>query len=204
MKIAWGIAKLGKGHRYVFDLLDADQSSALEPLEILDGLKSFLGVCLGREETHRLCEHLDEDGSGDVDYKEFNRKITTERLVERCEGYTISQTRFIEKVLAEWTVFKDGEKAALMTIFDKFVKDRGGKGIGNALELCAFESLMHDLEPGLSSTSIRQLFKTAVEVEMDDNRMDHLHPETLHSLITEHKIGGYGKEFFSDYLASNS
>lgn len=87
LKIAWRIKKLGKDTKSVFDLLDEDKSNVLEPLEILNGLKNYLGVYLSREETNKLSAHLDVDNSGDVDFQEFNQKIKLDKLDQRCQGF---------------------------------------------------------------------------------------------------------------------
>lgn len=45
-----------------------------------------------------------------------------------------------------------------------------------------------------------KLYQRALELEMDDERVDCLSAETVFQLIIDHKIGGFGKEFFTDYL----
>ena len=35
---------------------------------------------------------------------------------------------------------------------------------------------------------------------MDEEKLDCISSETISQLVTENKIGGYGKEFFTDYL----
>ena len=114
MKISWKINSMGKSNDYIFRLLDEDNSNSLGPLEILNGLKNYLGVYLTRDETNKLSEHLDEDQSGDIDCNEFCEKITTENLAKRSEKFTISKTLFIEKMITAWSFFKDRERRSLI------------------------------------------------------------------------------------------
>ena len=60
--------------------MDEDKTNSLGPLEILNGLKNYLGVYLNIDETNKLSEDLDADGSGDIDCREFCAKISTENL----------------------------------------------------------------------------------------------------------------------------
>ena len=47
----------------------------MEPNELLFGLRSSFNVILSFEENQALTKYLDEDGSGDVDFSEFAKKI---------------------------------------------------------------------------------------------------------------------------------
>jgi len=39
--------------------------------EIMNGIKSVLGIQFSKEETRNFTHHLDEDQSGDIDLSEF-------------------------------------------------------------------------------------------------------------------------------------
>jgi Ca2+-binding EF-hand superfamily protein len=105
---------MGKTNSFIFRLLDEDKANSLDPLDILNGLKNYIGVYLTRDETNKLSVHMDEDQSGDIDCNEFCEKITTENLNLRCEKFTISKNLFIEKMLTAWSFFKDRERRSLI------------------------------------------------------------------------------------------
>ena len=42
-----------------------------------------------------------------------------------------------------------------------------------------------------------------MEIEASDDGTDIITPNTLLNLVTEFKIGGFGKEFFTEYLVEN-
>ena len=127
LKIAWKINTMGVKADYVYKLLDEEKTNCLGPLEILNGLKNYLGVYLTRDETNKLSVHLDEDQSGDIDCSEFCEKITTENLFVRCEKFTISKNLFIEKMLTAWSFYKDRERRSLVDKNPIFThKNNGG------------------------------------------------------------------------------
>ena len=47
----------------------------MEKDELLIGLRNFFNVYFSNEETEEVTKYLDEDGSGDVDYEEFSKKV---------------------------------------------------------------------------------------------------------------------------------
>ena len=57
---------------------------------------------------------------------------------------------------------------------------------------------MRKLEPGIDKKRILAMFKEALAY--GDTTMDSIEPEVLVDLIVRYKVGGYGKEFFSQYL----
>lgn len=64
------------------------------------------------------------------------------------------------------------------------------------------ESEYHDTIPENNvNGEIYGLYKKAIEMEMDEEKLDCLSSETLVQLIIENKIGGFGKEFFTDYIS---
>ena len=66
--------------------------------------------------------------------------------------------------------------------------------------MCEFESLLKHLEPSIQKKNVISLFKEALSMAEDDHEADAIAPEILMRQILHHKIGGYGKEFFSTYL----
>jgi hypothetical protein len=76
LKIVWRMVNNEMSTLQIFRILDQDNSNSLEPLEILNGLKNYLHVYLSREETNKLRAHLDEDGSGDIDFHKFDQKVS--------------------------------------------------------------------------------------------------------------------------------
>lgn len=72
-------------------------------------------------------------------------------------------------MVSEWCFFKERERKDLIAVFNKFNKQEDG-----VLNFSAFENMVHDLEPELSTKQILQLFKMAHEMEMDDNYRDKL------------------------------
>lgn len=57
--------------RKAFDSMDVDGDRALGEREILRMVQGTLGVSLSREESGALMQHLDKDGSGEVELQEF-------------------------------------------------------------------------------------------------------------------------------------
>ena len=52
----------------------------------------------------------------------------------------------------------------------------------------------------MTKKNIINLFKQALSMADDQADADAIAPEILMRLILHYKIGGYGKEFFSNYL----
>ena len=69
------------------------------------------------------------------------------------------------------------------------------------MQLSEFECLLKFLEPNVTKKNIITLFKEALSMAEDDAESDAIAPEILMKQILYHKIGGYGKEFFSHYLS---
>lgn len=75
MKICHKISKLGKDVKYLYQTLDKDGGGTLDPQEILHGLKESFNIHFSAEEALGVTQYLDSDGSGDVDFEEFQTKI---------------------------------------------------------------------------------------------------------------------------------
>lgn len=70
-------------------MLDEDKSGSLDPEEILDGLKNYLDIFLSREDTKNLHGYIDQDKNGLIDFLEFEQKINTENIFQKCEPFKI-------------------------------------------------------------------------------------------------------------------
>lgn len=68
------------------------------------------------------------------------------------------------------------------------------------MQLSEFEELLKYLEPGVTKKNVITLFKEALSMADHDAEEDSISPEILMRLVLYHKIGGYGKEFFGNYL----
>ena len=101
-------------------MLDEDKSGSLDPEEILDGLKNYLDIYLSREDTKNLHSYIDQDKNGLIDYLEFEQKINTENIFLKCEPFKIQLGKFIEKLLSEWSFYRDREKMELISIIKKY------------------------------------------------------------------------------------
>ena len=61
---------------------------------------------------------------------------------------------------------------------------------------------MNHLEPGTSKKIVIKLYKEAFSMADEDAvETDAISPEVLMRLILHYKIGGFGKEFFGNYLS---
>ena len=69
------------------------------------------------------------------------------------------------------------------------------------MQLSEFEELLKFLEPKVSKMNVLKLFKEALSMAEDDSETDAIAPEITMRLILYYKIGGYGKEFFGNYLS---
>ena len=82
----------------------------VEKDELLIGLKNFFNVYFSNEETEEVTKYLDEDGSGDVDYEEFSKKVNFNEMHQKASKYTITRISFINLMLKEWEFYKEREK----------------------------------------------------------------------------------------------
>ena len=86
----------------MYDKLDEDKNGNLSPNEIVKGLKDKFNVYFSESESADLCNHLDIDNSGDVDFNEFSSKINYTDYNKNYFNYTITKARFISLVLEQW------------------------------------------------------------------------------------------------------
>ena len=47
---------------------------------MIGGLRDKFGVFISNEESEELIKYLDSDGSGDIDFKEFSKKVNFKDL----------------------------------------------------------------------------------------------------------------------------
>ena len=155
------------------------------------------GVFFSKNETREFTNHLDEDKSGDIDLHEFCQRIYLDNLHTESHKYQISELTFIEKILQEWYAHKATEKKVIMELIDKYDDNKDG-----VMQLSEYEEIMTHLEPGITKKTIITLFKEALSMADEESvETDSISPEILQRQIQHYKIGGYGKEFFSNYLS---
>ena len=195
MKIWNKIAKMGKDVKYLYQTLDKDGGGTLDPQEILDGLKLSFNLYFSQEEAKEVCSYLDSDGSGDVDFDEFQEKINYNNYTKYYHCFLISKQHFIELVLNEWQEHKQREFEKLMKKFEEF--DDNGDGV---LTFEEFETLVNNLDPSISRENISELFNETLEMNSDDDDPDKMSPEAFWKTAIGHRLGGFGTSFFTDYL----
>jgi Ca2+-binding EF-hand superfamily protein len=124
-------------------------------LDILNGLKSYLHVYLSRDEINKLVQDLDEDLSGDIDFDEFDEKIDTDNLGERTHKFTISKTKFIEKMLGLWIFYKDRERKELL----KLLKIDDRQSPRTIVDLENFSDLLKEVDPEVTKGQALDFYK---------------------------------------------
>mmetsp|Transcript_30758 Transcript_30758/g.27207 ORF Transcript_30758/g.27207 Transcript_30758/m.27207 type:complete len:238 (+) Transcript_30758:67-780(+) len=195
MKICHKIAKMGKDIKYLYQLLDKDGGGTLDPVEILQGLKDSFNIYFSREEALEVTKYLDSDGSGDVDFEEFQTKINYNSYNKYYHMFTITKQRYLELVIEEWKLYKEQTTKKLMDKFQEF--DDNGDGV---LTFEEFQALVNNLEPNLPRNEISELFNETLEYCVEEEDSDKMTPEAFVKTAIKYKLGGYGKDFFTDYL----
>ena len=165
---------MGKDVKYLYQTLDKDGGGTLDPQEILDGLKLSFNLYFSQEEAKEVCSYLDSDGSGDVDFDEFQEKINYNNYTKYYHCFLISKQHFIELVLNEWQEHKQREFEKLMKKFEEF--DDNGDGV---LTFEEFETLVNNLDPSISRENISELFNETLEMNSDDDDPDKMSPEAF-------------------------
>ena len=107
--------------------------------------------------------------------------------------FRISEVKLIDQVLSEWYHYKSREQKKVLAVVHSFDKNDDG-----VMQLDEFQEVLRKLEPGVDKKRILAMFKEALSY--GDTTMDSIDPEVLVDLIIRYKLGGYGKEFFSQYL----
>lgn len=69
--------------RDTFELFDLDRSGSIDKTEMQEGLAATLGVSLTDHEAGRLFSCFDEDGSGEVEYKEVFQWLDSDRALRQ-------------------------------------------------------------------------------------------------------------------------
>lgn len=186
---------MGKDVKFLYQTLDKDGGGTLDPHEILQGLKDSFNIYFSREEALGVCSYLDSDGSGDVDFDEFQTKINYSNYNKYYHCFTISKQQYLELVVNEWQLYKERTFEKLMKKFEEF--DDNGDGV---LTFDEFEALVNNLDSNMSRNEISELFNETLEYETDEDDPDKMSPESFCKTAIKHKLGGYGKDFFTDYL----
>lgn len=166
-------------------------------MEIIKGMQQILHIIMSREEVSMLVNYLDQDKSGDVNFREFSSKITLDRMHENSYKYRISEFRFIEFVLSVWYDYR----AVQFKEITKKVMDFDASG-DSMMQFDEFQTFLSTLEKDVDKKVTLNLFKEAIALSEDgENEVDAIDPKNMARLVMKYKIGGYGKEFFSGYLA---
>lgn len=197
MKICHKIARLGKDVQTVYNLLDSDGNGTLEPHEIVDGLTAKLFVFFSREQKMALIEYLDENNSGDVDFNEFKSKINYDNYHKNFHLYMTSFRDFIEILLEQWNIHKSEAFAYYTLKFKEF--DDNSDGV---LTFDEFEKLINNLDRSMARQDIITLFNETLEMDIMSTDLDKMNPECFCKMAFQHKLGGYGRLFFTDYILS--
>jgi Ca2+-binding EF-hand superfamily protein len=153
------ISKLGKNVKYMYETLDVNNDGSLSPEEIINGLKVSFNVYFSFKESVNLCDYLDADKSGDIDFDEFSSKINYIAYNQNYANFLITKTRFISIVLEHWKIHREIINKRLMKIFEKF--DDNGDGV---LTYEEFTTLVNNIEPNLNQQTISSLFNEVILV----------------------------------------
>ncbi|CAI2368501.1 unnamed protein product [Moneuplotes crassus] len=197
LKICHRIAKMGKDIKYLYQALDKDGGGTLDLQEIFHGLNENFNICFSKEEAIEVTQYLDSDQSGDVDFEEFQLKINYNNYNKLYHQFVITKQRYLELAIEEWKLYKESTKRRLMKKFAEF--DDNGDGV---LTFDEFESLVNNLDPNLSRNEISELFNETLELVTDEEDPDKMTPESFCITALKYKLGGFGKDFFTDYLLS--
>eukprot|EP00343_Euplotes_focardii_P002629 CAMPEP_0205805544 /NCGR_PEP_ID=MMETSP0205-20121125/8806_1 /ASSEMBLY_ACC=CAM_ASM_000278 /TAXON_ID=36767 /ORGANISM="Euplotes focardii, Strain TN1" /LENGTH=169 /DNA_ID=CAMNT_0053076945 /DNA_START=187 /DNA_END=692 /DNA_ORIENTATION=+ len=165
---------MGKDIKYLYQLLDKDGGGTLDPVEILQGLKDSFNIYFSREEALEVTKYLDSDGSGDVDFEEFQTKINYNSYNKYYHMFTITKQRYLELVIEEWKLYKEQTTKKLMDKFQEF--DDNGDGV---LTFEEFQALVNNLEPNLPRNEISELFNETLEYCVEEEDSDKMTPEAF-------------------------
>jgi len=58
---------------------------------------------------------------------------------------------------------------------------------------------MKHIEPTLTPNKVARFFNETLEMVQSDN-LDEMSPEAFCEMVIEHQLGGYGGEFYRDYI----
>ena len=136
LKVTNKISKMGKDPKWIYNQFDKDGDGTrkytlhvilislfailVDADEILQGIRSVLGIFFSKDETRDFTDHLDEDKSGDIDRHEFCQKVNLDNLHKESHGFLISELTFIEKVLNEWYYFKKREQKKILDLIAEY------------------------------------------------------------------------------------
>ena len=160
-------------------------------------MQNILHISFTKEELLMLTNFLDADKSGDIDMREFCSKITLNNLHKDSHKYLLSEHQFIETVLNAWYEHRGSQIKEIIKKIGEF--DENGDGL---MQFDEFSQLISKLEPNVSQQKVLELFKEAIAISQNDQVEDAIDPKHLAVLILKYKIGGYGREFFAQYLLS--
>ena len=172
MKICQKVAKLGKDLKAFYNIMDDDNSGSLDPKEILKGLTDKFNIHFTLEQAQELTAYIDEDGSGDVDFDEFQAKINYSSFNTNYHKYILTYQSFIEILLEQWREYKVWTFKQLNEKFVEF--DANGDGV---LTFEEFEQLINNLEKSMNREQISELFNETLEMDELSTDLDKMNPD---------------------------
>jgi Ca2+-binding EF-hand superfamily protein len=165
---------MGKDVKFLYQALDKDQGGTLDIQEILIGLKEKFFIYFSPEEAAGVLEYLDSDGSGDVDFEEFQEKINYNNYNKYYHCFLLTKQKYIELVLKEWELHKQRTRSKILEKFEQF--DDNGDGV---LTFDEFEALIINLDPAINRNEISEMFNETLELEPDEDDPDKMSPESF-------------------------
>jgi hypothetical protein len=69
-----------------------------------------------------LTAYLDSDGSGDIDYEEFSKKVNFNDVLLKSNKYTISEVSFLNQMVKSWQLNLVRERNKITSLFKKHDK----------------------------------------------------------------------------------
>jgi len=82
-------------------------------------------------------KYIDEDGSGDISFNEFQEKVKLSEMMPKQHKYTVSRFQFVQAMKSAHHWNHTREDLKIKDLFQKF--DENGDGV---LELKEFEALV--------------------------------------------------------------
>jgi len=98
--------------------------------------------------------------------------------------------------MQQWYSYVADQTNHLCKIISKYDENQDG-----IFQLSEFKQLINDLEPGINNEVTFILFKESMAMNEESVISDAIEPKVLSEVILKYKLGGFGKEFFCEYLS---
>lgn len=121
LRVVWRIRRKGLTLGQAFQAMRSGDGYGLTAAQILEGVKTQLGVHMSFEESSKFTSYLDLDKSGDVSQYEFTNKLDyfMENLDKEVQPFQLSLTHFLDKLVQDWGFFRDQQKSKIMKVLAK-------------------------------------------------------------------------------------